>query len=151
MRVQRAFTLVELLVVVMMLGVLATIAVPRLPLGALHRGKAEAAAAKIVTDLRLARQLAISNAATNTKGFELDMIGHAPYGAYEIVNKQDGQTVVSHIIDPSVACKGTSKFKFGPLGNLGDDDHHHSQLTVSADGKSVAITVVPATGMVKCE
>ena len=149
MRTQRAFTLVEVLVVVIILGALTVIAVPRLPVGALHRGKVEVAAAKIVADLRLTRQLAISNAATNARGFTLNMIGRAPYGAYEIVNESTRETVVSRVIDPVATCQGTSTFEFGPLGSL--EDYYDPQLRVSADGKTVVISVVRATGMVKCE
>lgn len=149
MRTQRAFTLMEVVVVVVILGVLAVITVPRLPLGALRRGKVEAVARKIVTDLRLTRQLAISNAATNDKGFELDMIGDTPYGAYEIANGKTKVVVASHIIDPAVTCTGGSKFKFGPLGNVEASGPYC--LTFSADGKTSTITIIPATGVVQCE
>jgi type II secretory pathway pseudopilin PulG len=149
MRVQRAFTLVEVLVIVMIFGALAVIAVPRLPLGAVRQGRAEAVAMRIVSDLRLARRLAIANAAENTRGFKLEMIGRSPYGAYEIVNRQTRGTVSSRMIDADVICTGTDEFEFSPLGNL--DDYHSPHLTVSADGKTIRITVVRATGMVKCE
>jgi prepilin-type N-terminal cleavage/methylation domain-containing protein len=149
MRTQRAFTLMEVVVVVVILAALAVIAVPRLPLEALRRRKVEVVAEKIVTDLRLTRRLAISNAATNNEGFELDMIGDAPYEAYEIANRKTKVVVASHLIDPAVTCTGDREFKFRPLGNLEHPDLRC--LTVSADGKSRTLTVIPATGMVKCE
>ena len=104
MWVRKAFTLVEVLVVVLMLGVLAVIAIPRLSVAVLHRGKVEVTAAKIVADLRLARQLAITHAATNPRGFELDLVGHAPYEAYELHDRQSGTVVASYTIDPTVRC-----------------------------------------------
>ncbi|MBN1360705.1 MAG: type II secretion system protein [Sedimentisphaerales bacterium] len=147
MRRRVAFSLTELVIVVAILGVLAVVTVPRLQLGALHRRQAEVAAAKMAADLRLTRRLAVANAATNNRGFELNMTGGAPYGGYEIANRDTHEVIASHAIDSRVCCTGTSKFKFGPLGTLDEDQ---AQLTFSADGKTVVVSVVRATGMVKC-
>ncbi|MHC4125268.1 MAG: hypothetical protein ACYSRR_02280 [Planctomycetota bacterium] len=110
--------------------------------------KADCHARKIVTELRRARTLAISNAADNTAGFALNMTGSAPYFAYEIVNLDTGATIDSYIIDSDVSCTGGDQFEFGPLGNLlsGSD----TELTISADGKTFTITIISATGMIKC-
>ncbi len=151
MRSRNAFTLVEVLIVVMMLGILTAMAVPRLSIAVLSRGSVEVTARKIAADLRLARQLAITHAATNPKGFELDMVGRAPYGSYQIKDRQSDAVVVSHTIDSDVACRGAGRFRFGPLGNLEDYNPHETSVTCSSDGKSVTIAVVPATGMVQCE
>lgn len=151
MRAQKAFTLVEVLVVVVILGAMAVIAVPRLSVAVLARGKAEVAARKIVADLRLTRQLAISNAATNSKGFELDMVGLAPYETYDIKDRKNNTVTASHAIDPAVTCTGASRFRFGPLGDLQDHFIYGTWLTLSAEGRTLTVTVVPATGMVKCE
>ena len=145
---RQAFTIVELLIIMMIVAVLAVIAVPRLQFATVRRKKADATARKIVTDLRRTRGLAIADAATNTDGFKLKMSGSAPYDEYEIENKDTGETVDSHTIDSAVSCTGGNEFEFGPLGNLlsGSD----TQLAVSADGKTFTITVIPATGMIKC-
>jgi prepilin-type N-terminal cleavage/methylation domain-containing protein len=148
MLIRKAFTLVEVLVVVAILGVLAAVTVPRLQFDTIHRRQAEAAAAKMAADLRLTRRLAIANAATNHKGFELDMTGNPPYEGYEIANRDTGEIVAAHTIELHVCCAGTSTFKFNPLGVLDQDE---AQLTFSAADETVTVSVVRATGIVKCE
>jgi Tfp pilus assembly protein FimT len=143
-----AYSLVELVIVVVFLGVIAAIAVPRLNFSSISGQKADTIAWKIVTDLRRTRSLAISNAANNTAGFALNMTGTAPYSGYEIQNLDTSATVDSHSIDSNIYCTGSSLFKFGPLGNLLTGSGN--QLVVSASGKTFTITLTTATGTVKC-
>jgi type II secretory pathway pseudopilin PulG len=145
---RRAFSVSELMVAILLLGITAVIAVPRMRFGIITKQKAAVTARKIVADLRLARSLAISNAAENASGYGLAMSGAEPYAGYEIINLNDLTTVDSHDIEAGVFCTGGKRFEFGPLGNLltGSDD----ELTISGPGKSFAISVVSVTGMVKC-
>ncbi len=147
-RLKYAYTIVELIIIVLFLGVLAAIAVPKLNFSAIFKQQADCLARKIVTDLRRTRTLAISDAASNTDGFAMNMTGSSPYTGYEIVNLNTEETVDSHTIDSDVSCTGGDEFQFGPLGNLlsGSD----TELTVSAPGKTFTITITSATGMVKC-
>ena len=141
--------MVELFIVVMILGILAIIAVPRLDYAIISKQKADTVARKIVTDLRRTRRLAISDAANNSKGYELKMVGSVPYNDYEIENMDTHDTVDSHTTGSiTISCPSGHRFKFGPLGELksGSGD----ELTVSAEGKSFTITIIPATGLVKC-
>lgn len=142
----KAHTLVELIIIVVILGAVAFIAVPRLQFGAVYRKQADTVAKKIVTDLRRARRLAISDAASNTDGFALNRTG----STYEIVDLSDSTTIPNGTfsIDSKISCSGGTSFRFGPLGNLktGSD----SQLTVSASGKTFTISITPATGMIQC-
>jgi prepilin-type N-terminal cleavage/methylation domain-containing protein len=143
------FSLVELIIVVMVLGILAVIAVPRLNLAIVSRQKADTVAKKIVTDLRRARRLAISDAANNSQGYELKMVGSIPYTAYEIKNMNTHETVDSYTTDGiAINCPTGQEFKFGPLGELKAGSV--TQMVVSADDKSFTIIVIPATGLVKC-
>jgi len=145
---RKAISLVEALIVVSLIGILAVIAVPRLNTAVISRYKADVTAKKIVTDLRRVRSLAISNAVNNTEGFELRLLGPNPYTGYEIVNLDTAATVDSHTIDPEVTVTGTaSVFDFGPLGNLTST---YTQITVSAEGKTFTITIIGATGTIKC-
>ena len=82
-----AFTLVELILIVLFVGICAFIAVPRMNISAVSKQKADYLAGKIVTDLRRTRRLAISDAANNTDGFALNMTGSSPYTGYEIEGK----------------------------------------------------------------
>ncbi len=144
-----AFSLVELVIVVVFIGILAAISVPRLKFSAISKYKAEATAKKIVTDLRHTRGLAIVNAATNTDGFELNMLGSEPHDSYEIKNRDTDEVLEVHQIDSavSVTCPEGVHFRFLPLGNLTHDD---TEVVVSAEGKTFTITIIPATGMIKC-
>ena len=147
---RQAYSIIELIIVMSILAALAFVAVPKFHLSAVYRQKADAAAAKIVTDLRRTRRLAISDAAGNTDGFELKMVGSSPYTEYEIENRNTSETVDSHTIDSNVnvSCPGNREFEFGPLGNLLTSSG--TEITVSAEGKSFTITIVSATGMIKC-
>jgi len=145
---KNAFTLVELIIVVLFLAILAAVTVPKMNFSAVSKKKADTAARNIITVLHRTRQLAISNAATNTNGFALNMTGSAPYTGYEIKNLDTTAIMDSFTIDSNVECTGGRKFRFGPLGNLlaGSD----STLTVTAGGKTFTITITSATGMIKC-
>ena len=147
-RLKYAYTIVELIIIVLFLGVLAAIAVPKLNFSVVFKQQADGLARKIVTDLRRTRTLAISDAASNTDGFALNMTGSSPYTGYEIVNLNTEETVDSHTIDSDVSCTGGDEFQFGPLGNLLSESD--TELTVSASPKTFTITITSATGMVKC-
>lgn len=147
-KLHKAYSLVELIIVVLFIGILAAISVPRIDFAIVSKQKVDTAARKIVTDLRRTRRLAISNAANNTSGYALRLIGSGPYTGYHIINLDNGAVVDLLKIDPDVTCtSGDDDFKFGPMGNLTSSEY---QLKVAAQGRSFAITIIPGTGMVKC-
>ena len=151
MKYQRtAFSFVELIIIVAFLGIFAVIAVPRFNYAIISKQKAETIARKIVTDLRLTRRLAISDAANNTVGFELKMVGLVPYRTYEIENVDTKATIASHTVDSvlSISCPTGIRFIYGPLGNLMPGSA--TQMIVSAEGRSYTITINSATGTIKC-
>jgi hypothetical protein len=143
-----AYTIIELIFVVLFLAAFAAIAIPRINFSAITKQKADGIARKITTDLRRTRTLAISSAANNTEGFELHMVGASPYDSYEIKNIDTSEVVDSHTIEPGISCTGGGSFQFGPFGDLltGSD----TSLTVSAEGKTFTISIIAATGTVKC-
>jgi Tfp pilus assembly protein FimT len=145
---KKGFTLVEAILVILFLGALSAIAIPRMNHAVLYKQQADNLSQKIVTDFRRVRSQAISNAASNNSGFALNMVGSTPYSSYEIVNLSTSSVVDSHTIDSNINCTGGSSFQFGPLGNLlaGSD----TSLTITANGKTYTITIVSATGSVKC-
>ena len=148
MKTQRAYTLAELVVAILLIVVLTGVAVPRLQFGLKRRKEAEASAWKIVMGLRRARSLAILHAATNTDGFAFNIRQTGESTAYEIVDRGSENTVDSQTIDPSVELSGTMTFEFGPLGTLTETSA--PSLDVSAVDRTLTISVIPATGMVKC-
>jgi type II secretory pathway pseudopilin PulG len=143
-----AFSVLEAIIVLTFIAVIAAIAVPRLNFAVISKQRAECAARKIVTDLHRTRQLAIAHAAGNAKGFAMRMVDSAPYTSYQIVNLDAEVTVDQHTMDSKISCTGGPTFEFGPLGNL--EPGSDTQLTVSAEGKTFTITIIPATGAIKC-
>ncbi|MGA2679939.1 MAG: prepilin-type N-terminal cleavage/methylation domain-containing protein [Sedimentisphaerales bacterium] len=143
-----AFTLVEMIVVVAILGAFVFIAIPRLNFAALYHKQADTVAKQIITDLRRTRTLAISHAANNTKGYNLQMLGPSPYTSYNIVDVNSGSAVDTLTIGSPVSCTGGSIFKFGPLGNLLTGSSA-TPITVSSKGRTYTITIISATGIVQ--
>jgi Tfp pilus assembly protein PilE len=145
MSMKRAgYSLAEVIIVVLILGALTFIAVPRLNFGALRSRQAWTVAKTLVTDLRRTRTLAIVNAATNTTGFSLQISG----SNYQIIDDSNSATIDSLTIDSHISCAGDTQFLFGPLGSLRTGSG--TGLTVSSDGKTYTISIVSATGIVKC-
>jgi Tfp pilus assembly protein PilE len=147
-QIKAGFSLLELVLIAVFLGVFAVIAVPRLNYDVISKHKAGSTARKLVTDLRLTRSLAINDAANNSEGYKLLMFGSAPYSRYRIVNNDTGEIIRTYTIDSKVSCTGGNIFMFAPLGNLLPPGDNH--IMVSAEGKSFTITIIPATGIVKC-
>ena len=149
MMMREGHSLSEIVVVVLILGVMACVAVPRLQWGAVDGANAAGVARKLATDLRRARAAALLEAAQNPTGFGVVMTGPPDqYAGYQIVNLQDSTVADSHEIPGSVRCTGGGRFEFGPLGNLADGSD--TTIQVSGAGKTCTITIVSATGAVKC-
>ena len=145
-----AFSFIELIIIVTFVGIFAVIAVPRFNYALISRQKADTTARKIVTDLRFTRRLAISDAANNTMGFELKLVGPIPYTAYEIENIDTKATIALHTVDPDVNIDSPTgtRFMFGPLGNLNAGSA--TQMIISSESRSFTITINSATGTIKC-
>ena len=144
---RNGFTLTEAILVVLFISIFSAIAIPKFNQAVISKYKAEVEARNIVTHLRRARGLAISNAADNTDGFSLKFLND-PFTAYEIINLKTEEIVDSYAIDPKINVTGPAdEFEFGPLGNLTSTQ---TLINVSAEGKSFTITVIRATGMIKC-
>jgi Tfp pilus assembly protein FimT len=137
------YSLIEAIIVVLILGAIAFIAVPRLNFGVLYRKQAHIVAKQIVTDLRRTRTMAITRAANNPTGFTLRITG----STYQIIDDSNSAVVSSQTIDSHITCGGGTEFRFGPLGNLRTSS---TPLTVSGEGRTYTITVISGTGIVKC-
>lgn len=81
-RAPAGVTLIELLAVVVMLGLLAAVALPRLAGANLWMAEGEAAACKCAATLRLARRMAVENAPDNPLGYMVV----CTQGSYRIVD-----------------------------------------------------------------
>ncbi len=146
---REAYSLIELIILVLFLGIFAAISVPKMTFFIISKQKAETFANQVVTDLRRTRRLAISDAATNTDGYALNMTGGGPYTGYEIINLNTSTTITNGTfsIDSDISCDGGANFQFGPLGNLKAGSG--SQLTVTDGVKTFTIDIT-LIGMVKC-
>ena len=140
----KAYTLAELVIVVVIISAMAAIVIPRFNFAIISDSSADAFAQKIKTDLRRTRSMAISNAATNSAGYSLRIVGRS----YEIIDLSSMSVVDSHDIPKAVNVGGHDKFEFGPLGNLKVSSG--SQMTITTNGNTFSIEIIQATGMVKC-
>jgi len=89
-RAPRGFSVLELILVVVLMGLLAAMAVPRLANSALASPQGEVSARNLAGTLRLARRMAVDNGALNTLGYRVECskdsyrildLGMGTYGA----------------------------------------------------------------------
>lgn len=142
-----AFTLVELLLVVVFLGILTAIAVPRFNMASVHTQMDKALACKLTADLRKTRMIAVADAADNSSGYKLQINTHTPK-SYQIINLKTGQILETHSVDGRISFSGTTQFSFTPLGAL--NPAANVQLTMTGENKSWLFEVYGSTGSVQC-
>lgn len=147
----RAFTLVEILVVIVILGSVAAILVPRLT--AMGDIQAVSAARSLVSNLQYAQNEAIVQQEPITINFDTGA------GSYDL--RDSGGTLLKHPISKrdfvmsfpatngldrvqilSASFNGASSLTFDPLGA----PQQGGQVTVGADGYSYRVNVSPVTG-----
>lgn len=148
MRVLRGHTLAELLVVVLIIGVLTCVAVPRLPFRARDRQQAEGEARKIVIGLRRTRSLAILHAATHPKGYAFEIRRQGLATSLVVLDLDNSAVVDSQTLAAGVRCQGDLRFSFNGLGALKESGQ--ASLDVSLSDRTFRITVTPGTGAVQC-
>jgi Tfp pilus assembly protein FimT len=147
------YSLVELIVVMLFVGALALIAIPRMNYGLIKKGRAEGSAYKFSMDLQRARSLAIMNASTHPDGYAIVLTGGSPYEGYKIFDVTNMTDVEEFEFNGSVNCTSTIGYGisglpamvFGPLGNVTNGD---GEISFSDDqGNSYVVSVVASTGM----
>lgn len=144
---KNGFTLIEAVLVVLILGVMTAVALPRLQFAAIHQSEARGEAQRLVADLRRVRSMALRDAATNSKGYEVVMDNAGVTAGYSVDDLDSHDTLDTHTFKGNVTVTaGTDKYDFGPLGNL--TKGQGTEITVASDGVSLTISFVATTGAV---
>lgn len=142
-----AFTLVEVLAVVMILAILASIVVPRAGWGTIGTMESATAGDQFAAWLRLARSMAITHASTNGSGYKVVLSAGSPYTSYRIVNADTSANVKAPVSIPDgVTCTGDSEIQFTPLGNVTGGVELSVQFTKNDD--TTVVTVAPTGGRI---
>ena len=145
---KNGFTLTEIVMVVMLLGVMAAVTIPRLNFAVVHQSEARGEARRLVAELRRVRSMAVRDAATNNKGFEMVMESTGVCTGYDIDDLDaPPETVDTYTFNDNVTVNaGNLKYSFGPLGNL--TKGQGTEITVTSGSLSFTISFVTTTGAV---
>lgn len=144
---QTGYTLIEVVMVVVLLGVMTAVALPRLNFAVVRQSVARAEARRLVADLRRVRSMALRDAAINNKGFEMVMESSGVCTGYEVCNLDSHATLYTYVFDDDVTVTaGTDKYDFGPLGDL--TKGQGTEITVASEALSFTISFVATTGAV---
>ncbi|HUX02562.1 MAG: prepilin-type N-terminal cleavage/methylation domain-containing protein [Phycisphaerae bacterium] len=140
-----AFTLVEVILVVILMGVLAAVAIPRFAGSALWGLEGEGSVRSVVATLHLARRMAIDRAATRPNGFYVVCSGASYYIYSPDTGAVEGETKT--LFDGWTFAKGY-KLGFNSLGaetGLAGTD----TVNIVGHGTTWLISVSGPTGSVK--
>jgi len=140
--VRTGFTLVELILVVAVLAILVSIAIPRIGWETMGKVQAETAARQFSDYLKLARSLAITHASSNSEGYEVVLSPSKPY-TYSLINANTSVVVKGPIALPeSVSRSGDRTYQFTPLGNLSVSRELEVEFSKAGDTTVVSVTPI---------
>ncbi|MCK4519554.1 MAG: prepilin-type N-terminal cleavage/methylation domain-containing protein [Candidatus Omnitrophica bacterium] len=137
---KKGYTFAEILFVIIILGVLAGIAIPRVGVDFAVKMKVKTAAQRLASDLRLTRRLAV----TNNENYKLSVDSSAK--KYSIYNSADEQTGITRSIDTDIIVSADKDFIFEALGNASVSSD--TVISLLADENQADITVTAATGKI---
>jgi len=126
--------------VVAVLAVLAGIAVPRLGVPFASKMKVKTAARRVMSDLRYARRLSITNNANHRLSIDSSL---NEYAVYDALSQQVGET---QKIDSDVMISADKTFTFESLGNPAVSSD--TSLSLTYDGNQADISVTKSTGYI---
>lgn len=136
-------TLIELIMVVVLLGTLMAVVVPRLGTGTLGRPGAAAVARRLALDLRYARSLAIAEGVNHYVGFDVSGSNLVGYTIYRKATPSDLVVESYRTFARGLTVTGsTTRAEFTPSGiALGG-----YTFVVSVTTQTHTVTVIAATG-----
>ena len=139
------FTLIELTMVVLIAGIIATIGIFRLGRGSVFISESQQAAKRLVADLRYAQSLAITHAKNHYLLFNDNGAKLTFYAIYRVEDGDDVQVDSTRLLPDSVALTGDAQAEFTPEGSaLGNYAYE-----LISPGTDYDISVVLATGAVQ--
>ncbi len=139
--IKTGFTLIELVLVVALIAILVSIAIPRVGWGTMGKVQVESTAQQFSGYLKLARSLAITHASSNGEGYEVVLTSSQPYN-YSLINSDTLEVIKGPIALPEgLSYSGDSTYEFTPLGNLSGSQVLSVQFSKS--GYTSGITVTP--------
>jgi prepilin-type N-terminal cleavage/methylation domain-containing protein len=146
---EQGFTIIESILAVVILGLMAMIAIPRLV--STDQRVASIAYHQITADMRYARSLATANAEDYKVVFYKD--GNPSYVRYSIVKASDSSEVKAMDISERVTCTipgggETWEIAFKPLGNADPAKSGNDIITLTVGVYVETISVIAATGRV---
>jgi len=144
----KAFTLIEVILVVAILGITASFIIPRLDLDVLGKLDVQTHSARFANSLRVARSMAIMHASTNSSGYKVKLSNTSPYNAYQIINGANTMPSKEIVTLPSaLSCTGVSEISFNGLGNSTAGSSQVVQFSES--GTCYQVTVWPVGGRIE--
>ena len=140
--VRTGFSLIELLLIIALLAILASIVVPRAGWGAVGKVQAETAGRQFSDYLKLARSLAITHASSNSAGYKVVLSASQPY-TYSLVNADTSDVIKGPIDLPTgVSRSGDKTYRFMPLGNLSGSQTLSVTFLKASDTTIVTVTPI---------
>ncbi|MGB8227142.1 MAG: prepilin-type N-terminal cleavage/methylation domain-containing protein [Sedimentisphaerales bacterium] len=138
----KGFTLIELILVVVILAILASIVIPRAGWGTMGKVQAEITGREFCNYLKLARSLAITHASSNGTGYKVVLTPSQPY-TYSLFNAATLAVVKGPIALPAgVGYTGDQTFQFTPLGNLSVSQTLSVTFSKASDTSVVTVTPI---------
>ncbi len=143
---KKGFTLIEIIFVVVLLGIIAAVTIPRFSVDFNTKQRIKSEAQKIVANIRYTRRLAITDI-DSTRYIVRFYYGSDNYGIYR--NTVNPANLIGDLIPipPELNASGETRIRFYNQGNC--DLQAGGVIDINSGGFSYSITVQTATGKVR--